>query len=122
MPKQKGIAGGRTVELTKDAHDNILQFLLGQFDPTKTSWNHNQRAAFTKKARKFEVRDNGQKGGWPNGPVLYKKFVKKNAVAPAESKLYVPTWEKDNVLKRFHGGDARGGHYGRNRLHALVCE
>lgn len=122
MPKTKGTPGGRLIELkTREEYTRIRDFLLHKFDVYSQRWNHEERKAFKKQARKFEVKDNGNAGEWPNGPVLYVLIKKKGAVTTSESKLYVPEWEKTKVLAQFHGGEGRAGHFGKSRLHALVC-
>lgn len=124
MPKQRGTPGGRLIKV-KDIveYDRILHYLLDEFKPEDNpEWNRFQRRRFKAKSANFEVCNDELEGDWPHGvDVLYiRETSREDPHIITGLKLYVPAWQKKNIIGKFHTADGPTGHLGRNKLHHFV--
>jgi hypothetical protein len=100
-------------------YNTILGFLLKNWT-IPVEWSSSKRQSFLEKMKQYVVLDNGKSGDYPNGPQIYVRSKTSSDVV-GTAKLYVPEWHKEQIMKKFHGAGTPGAHFGRTRIHELVC-
>lgn len=128
MGKPKGSTGGRLCKInTEEEYNDVVNFLLKQWEPQGGKWNAISRRCFLKKAKHFKVQFHTKaNGGMIDGPVLYFADYGENPMVDGEGnpierslKLYVPPWRKNEIIAKFHCANG-GGHWGIAKTYKLV--